>query len=364
MCDRNSDTQAALPPTPVYNTSDMAPPTDAVTKKRTLVIVKKKPKILPRKIGGIPNFGAVVSSKKDNKRRDQERSLDVLPNQDQTSKSKHHLDEFFDDNDDNDDSFPSEAQIAIDSLTTTRRELALEIPLQQGTCIYGVLECQIQEFYRSSKTNGSSRPLCRELELLVESGKLMVLSSPDDVQSATSLVVYVKTLDYLAGVHDALSSSSSPSIKTDIQDAVVDWFGGEIVSANRGRSKFTYPELLASWNEYARKKRQVGLPSAEFTIRTLQDRQLLLSVNAQILFQLSLPSWGSLVLPAFRKATKDSLTFIKQSRYNERSIVSLEKRLVRSPIPVARLLIPWLISQGLIRRYEKPSGMFVSLIAS
>jgi hypothetical protein len=367
-------------------------PDETATKKRPLVVVKKKKTTakhstktfqIARKSGGIPSFGNLVAASNSKNEKLQEHGLKNVSLVDASApaaakSNKHHLDAFLDDiADEEGDSFPSEALIAIDTLTTARREFALEIPFpERSRCpsIYGVLECQIQEFYRS-KNAGSSQSLCRELELLVESGAVIVLASPADAAAATSIVVYVKTNDYLAGVHDALAVvvlATTTTTEDDQQQQqqqqqqgllLSEWFAATIVAA-KGRWKFTYQELCTSWNDYVRRKRIVGLPSAADTIKTLQDRQILLSVNAQCLFQLSLPTWGTLVLPAFRKASKDTLTFIKQSRYKERSVASLEKRLSRSPIAVARLLIPWMTSQGLIQRHEKPSGMFLSLAPS
>jgi hypothetical protein len=366
-------------------------PDETATKKRPLVVVKKKKTTttkhsaktsqIARKNGGIPSFGNLVAaSNSKNAQPLQEHGLTNASLVDASvpaaaKSSKHHLDAFLDGiTDEEGESFPSEALIAIDTLTTSRREFALEIPFpERSRCpsIYGVLECQIQEFYRS-KNAGSSQSLCRELEVLVESGAVIVLASPADAAAATSIVVYVKTNDYLAAVHDALTVvvlATTTTTEDDRQQQqhqgllLSEWFAATIVAA-KGRWKFTYQELCTSWNDYARRKRQVGLPSAADTIKTLQDKQVLLSVSAQSLFQLSLPTWGELVLPAFRKASKDTLTFIKQSRYKERSVASLEKRLSRSPIAVARLLIPWMTSQGLIQRHEKPSGMFVSLAPS
>jgi hypothetical protein len=386
------------------------PPLEDATKKRPLTVVVKKKKTnaakhsaktshLARKTGGLPRFGKIVASSASSNHASQKRdvaqqglSADALCRAEDAKSAKHPLDAFLDDidDDDKDESFPSEALIAIDTLTTTRRDDALEIPFPESgrPSIYGVLECQIQEFYRSAKNvAGFAQSLSRELEMLVEYGRVVVLASPADAASATSLAVYVPMRDYLAGLHEALlvpeespstgtaNDNDQPQKQQDVK-LLSEWFAGTIV-ARKGRrsSRFTHQELCVSWKDFHARRQQLpkhptgGGPSSSSAIdaivKTLREKQILLSsVQEPSLYQLSLPSWGKWVLPAFRKATKDALTFIKQSRYKERSVASLEKRLSHCPIPVARLLIPWMVSQGLVQRREKPAGMIVSLAPS
>jgi hypothetical protein len=391
------------------------PPLEDATKKRPLTVVVKKKKTsaakhsaktshLARKTGGLPRFSKIAvssSSASSNHALSQQQdeaqqglSADALCTAEDAKLTKHPLDFFLDDfdDDDKDESFPSEALIAIDTLTTSRRDDALEIPFPESgrPSIYGVLECQIQEFYRSKKkVAGFAQSLSRELEMLVESGRVVVLTTPPDAASATSLAVYVPMRDYLAGLHEALlvpgESPSTTGTTNDNdqqqkqQDVMLlsEWFAATIVARKGRRScRFTHQELCASWNDHHTQRRQQqpkhpigGGPSSSFAadaiVKTLRERQILLSsVQEPTLYQLSLPSWGKWVLPVFRKATKDALTFIKQSRYKERSVASLEKRLSHNPISVARLLLPWMVSQGLVQRREKPAGMFVSLAPS
>jgi hypothetical protein len=85
------------------------------------------------------------------------------------------------------------------------------------------------------------------------------------------------------------------------------------IIARKGRrsSRFTHQELSASWNSHHARRRQQskhligGGPSsssaADAIVKTLRERHMLLSsVQEPSLYQLSLPSWGRWVLPAFR----------------------------------------------------------------
>lgn len=306
-------------------------------KKGPLVVVKKKKQnkiVRPTKSAGLPRFDS-------SQKRSRVSSADPQRNE---------LDGFLGEIDDDDDDFPSEAMMAIHVLTTSRRDCALNIPVKGSESVYAVAECQIQEFFRA-KVSGASQSLSQDLDQLVKSFQIIMLSTPKDHSSATSIAVYMKFDDYISAAREALTTD--PEI-------IADWFCNTLVK-RMVCSKVSMHEVVAQWNAHCKRARLLSLPSADVVLKTLQDRRVLLAIDSQKAFQLFLPHWGYLVLPAFQKASKDTLTFIKQSRYGERSVVSLKKRLSKSPIPVSGLLVPWMVSQGLIRRQEKPSGEFVSL---
>lgn len=314
--------------------------------KKPLVVVKKKKsnsKVVKRTRNvGLPKFETPASLQ--GSESGSLRLRNGTDTSDQNVQDGDDLDNFLDD--DTDD-FPSEAMMAIDHLSSSRLDVVLSIPINGSRSIFGVMECQIQEFFRSKKT-GSSRSLSHDLDTLVNSSKIVLLTAPNDYTSATSINLYVKTSDYFIAARDALTANPELS----------EWFCKNVVT--NGQSKLSRREIVGKWDQSCKLSNHATLPTADSVIRTLQDRQVLLAVT-QDLFQLTLPSWGSLVLPAFQKASKDAQIFIKQSRYGERSVSSLKKRLSRSPIPVTGLLLPWMVSQGLIHRHEKPSGEFVSL---
>jgi hypothetical protein len=240
--------------------------------------------------------------------------------------------------------------LAIQSLQHLT-ETCIDIPLLScatsagNMMIRGVLECQLHEWFL--KNGGSSQNVSRELNELLRSNQLRQLSSAS--RHADPLTLYVSTTDYVRGVQAAI---------TQEETVAVDWFVRHLNIWTS--SRIDRAVIEEAWNADPPVSNSVR--SALDLIRWLQECQILLSASSDHdSYQLWLPGWGSAVLPAFFKAVKDALVFLKQSSYKERACDSVVRRLSHSPIPVTDVLIPWLVGQGHVQRIERSSGPFCKL---
>jgi len=265
----------------------------------------------------------------------------------------------------------------------------LEIPVDGGggggggrnaaaaaaAAVYGVLECQLHQFFNNTSTGGSSCIVAQELDQLLQNNTLCRLSSGYNNSSsnaaattaaaATAVTVYLFTTDYQRAARQAVLSNNNNNNNINSNISVLEWFLNHLDQWTGKR--ISQAELHATWlrdpppttTGQGNNKNN----TAETAIRWLQDQQLLhVASSDHTHFQLWLPVWGRHVLPAMVKAQTDALVFLKQSRHRERSVVAVVQRLRRSPIPAVPLLLPWLVEQGLVQRVERPAGTFLQLL--
>jgi hypothetical protein len=235
--------------------------------------------------------------------------------------------------------------------------------------IPGILECQLHERFQTGASFVS-----RELEELLRNNTLRcfvstvpVVSWNLDARGGATLTVLIRTEDYVRAVraynnnNNTITSSDTPSNHQDQQTRIIDWFLHHLKDWTRKQSGIAMRDIERAWETTS-----LSLPSSwniQRAIRLLQDSQFLMTASSDHeSFRLWLPSWGSLVLPAFIKAQTTSIAYLRQSQYKERSLPSLIRRLSTHPIPVEHVLISWLAAQGYVERIERPAGPCIRLI--
>ena len=229
----------------------------------------------------------------------------------------------------------------------------LEIPVDDGSVIQGVLECQLHEFFTTgSGTKGGSSPVVsQELDQLLRNNTLQRLSNTITANTAP-ITVYIFTKDYQRAARAAVASVS---LNTTVKNkeashhsrqhgqVVLDWF---LQNLHQWRGhRISHIALEESWHQNPPTKKHSPLDHSihfEASIRWLQEQQLLHTAAMDHTdYQLWLPMWGRHVVPAILQAKTEALAFLQQSRSKERSVSSVVQRLHRHPIPVNAFLIPW-----------------------
>ena len=277
-----------------------------------------------------------------------------------------------DDNDDDDPFFVNldcDTLLAIRSLHQQRftdpnpTPSCLEIPVDDGSFLQGVLECQLHEFFTTggcSGTNkgGSSPVVSQELDQLLRNNTLRRLCNTITTTNTAPITVYIFTKDYQRAARAAVAVSWNNTVTNEkSQHSYLEWFLQNLHHWTGHR--LSHSALLETW-------RQNPPPAPldqhhhlhfETAIRWLQDQQLLHTAAMDHTdYQLWLPAWGRHVIPAILQAKTKALAFLQQSRSNERSVSSVVQRLHRHPIPVNAVLIPWWVEQGWVRRVRRPAG--------
>ena len=245
-----------------------------------------------------------------------------------------------DDEGSEDETMPCDYMLAIQELQRSKEGLAIPLVNDGGKVVHGILECQIQELFLQQ--HGTSKSLSREIEQALENNTLRKISSSNE----RCPDVYLTRDDYITAVRDALQHET----------ALCDWF-------LEGLDQWSKSVLSRNALELSLQKTAAFRLCSSDKIQQLQEKRVLLSATSHHdEFKLFLPTWGDAVIPAFRKVLTDGVTFLKQAKQRkERSLSSFVNRLGRSPIPIARVLVPWMVAQGLVKRVQRPSGPFIAL---
>jgi hypothetical protein len=379
--------EEAEPPPLHDNDSDHRPP----QKKKKLVVFKRKPNSIKLSKRPLPTSLQLLqqasrqSGNSCSTQQQQQRPRRGLPNFSNRSTTAdivvatiHQNDEnnTVDDaleNDDDDDALfenlACDTYLVFQSLLLNQ-QTRIDIPIlppsgnAKNDSIPGILECQLHERFQ----NGASS-VSRELEELLRNNTLRCLVSTIPVssnadtqekQGVGTLMIVVKADDYARAIRAYNTNTSSSDIPLQQQSGIIDWFIHHLKRWTRKRSVIALRDMERAWET------SKSLPpswNVKHAIRFLQDSQFLMPASSDHeSFRLWFPSWGSLVLPAFIKAQTASLAYLRQSRYKERSLTSLMRRLSTYPIPVEHVLLPWLVAQGYVERIERPAGPCIRLI--
>jgi hypothetical protein len=352
----------------------------------------------------------------DNKNQAKNNAKDMSSKQ-RTLANKQHLQVGQDDNGDQDDAFASydglvqtwattlhdnnpvtmsDTALALQSLVQSSHT-CLEIPLavvnhggattgvslSSGGMIRGVLECQLQNLFQSPgtstiSTTGSTVPVSRELDDLVHARHVTVLEASVRLNDAQTvpLVVYIDTRDYIRGVQaakkdgDTVTSATATGNSTttaSLDTALWDWFVSDIVRGTGHGRVIRHEDLVQSWTSATTAAGQTHLQSSalESWLRQCQTECNVLRVadSTHTAYQWWLPAWGAMVVPAFARAAQRVVRLLKQTTpQRQLSLRNVTTKLQpRSPISIANLVLPWLVSQGIVQCISRPSGMFVQL---
>lgn len=252
----------------------------------------------------------------------------------------------------------------------------LEIPVDDGTLIQGVLECQLHEFFTSGSgtKGGSSLVVSQELDQLLRNSTLQRLSNTITTNTAVPITVYIFTKDYQRAARAAVAAVAVNTLAKNKEESqhsrqhgqvILDWFLQNLHQWTGHRISHT--ALLETWHQNPPLKTHSSLDHSihfEAAIRWLQEQQLLHTAAMDHTdYQLWLPTWGRHVVPAILQAKTEALAFLQQSRSKERSVSSVVQRLHRHPIPVNAFLIPWWVEQGWVRRVTRPAGPALQFVA-
>jgi hypothetical protein len=244
-----------------------------------------------------------------------------------------------------------------------------------ATTIRAVLECQLMEWFQSPRQSSgrgwSTRMVQEQLQQLRH--KNMIRSMR--INGSNPNVVYVTTNDYIRYIRTTVGNEYHPNTTTtgsNEQNLIMLEWWIRYLSQHTGYMLHVV-DIEHAWNmEPPRRSTATVQYPTHTPIRTtaadlmkwLQHHQFLLSASVDhTTFQLWLPGWSTVVLPALMKQTKDALLYIQRSFYKERSVQSIIQRISNSTsiIPIEHVLISYMVANGHVRRIQRPTGMFLKL---